>query len=133
MDMNFVDSNGKQYTMPAQALHANAVHNEITKNDYPHPTITMGIVVITIVIIYLIYILVIKPNFSGIWYNNGGIRVQHNAFTDTITINNSLHGHATGNALYIKTSTGTKYGIVNGKKIYWINSDETWSLPTRAL
>lgn len=126
--MNFVTTSGKTYNMPVEMLHADAVRKEITKNDHPHPSIILSIVIITLIIMYIVYTLAIKSNFSGTWYtNNMYVNINHNSFTDTIVVNNSFTGSASGSALYIKTNNGVMHGVVDNKKIYWTGNTDTWT------
>lgn len=132
MDMNFTTSSGKTFTLPMETSNVNAVRQEITKNDFPHPVVMTCIGSIMIIMIYIIYICCIKTNLSGIWYCDGDqIKISHNTFLDTIVINHKIRGYVIGNAIYVK-SNGTKCAILHDKKIFWVGNTDVWTRPVHA-
>lgn len=142
MELNARSSNGNEYVVPIETLNLNLVRKEVTKDDHPHPLFLLAIGIIVILVLYLMYLSFVKSNLSGSWYNTdlntksgrsgNRIKISHNVWNDTFTINDNLVGTVVGNALYIKSPALTM-GIVNKKKIYWLNTGEIWHRPTRAL
>jgi len=139
---------------PAE-INMNRVSNIIYKRENPHPFIAIGLIVGMIIFMYLIYVLFIKRCISGIWFGKIGnypdtikYKLQHNPFTDKITICSPEHtkiadGELVGDTLWInfkdpicsrrdprsceaqeKKIAGV---LVSRSQIVWINSGDVWN------
>jgi hypothetical protein len=133
MDLNAFNRSGEKYVVPIEDLNENMVRRTITKHDKPHPLLIFGIIVITIIILYIMYVSAIKMSIAGDWYDTQGlIKINHNKWNDTFTIDNKIVGWLVGNALYVKFGGETKMAVVDKKTIHWCGSGEIWRRPAVA-
>lgn len=122
-------------------LNMEYVKNIIHQRENPDPFIAFGLVAAVIMVMYLIYILIIKRNISGIWFGNIGdmptavkYKIIHNPFTDTLTIkiagqNTLTNGKLIGHTIYLYNNVGNEeVGVLVGyHKIIWVNSKDVWN------
>jgi hypothetical protein len=135
MDLNFIRGDDIS-SLPLEDYNEEIVRRVVNKTDNPHPALILVICLTTILVIYIIYVLFIKTTFAGHWYtNNGKIKLNHNKFTDTVSISMFIKpastkfsykngtGYVNGGAIYIDDNKG----IMVDHKIHWVNSSDVWS------
>ena len=101
----------------------------VTRSENPHPLTIVFIIVLTILIMYNVYINIIKKTIEERWldYNKNLYNIVHNKWNDTIVLNKKYPGTINGHLVTIHTNKGTKIGIWIDDKIKWMN-DEVWYL-----
>ncbi len=137
MNYNFINSDGTSYHTPAE-INIENVRTFIAKKENPHPLTITIMALATLVIIYIIYILLVKSCISGEWVGQLGdqpsitYKITHNPFTDKINIYNSgqwvADGYYVGNIIRINTTGGKLTGMLaSHDTILWIDSGDVWS------
>lgn len=127
MDLNVV-RDGKSQAIPIGDLNEQLVRRIVTKNEHPNPVIIMCYVVIILVIMYYIYVTLIKPSFSGRWYfdDKNYYKICHNKWSDTISVKMAdetvMDGWVHGRAIYLDDG---KMGVLLKNEIHW-NGGELW-------
>jgi hypothetical protein len=124
MDLNVKTSNGKEFVVPIEQQNEMLVRKTIHRNDHPHPVVLITIIVIVIILIYIIYIIGVKKNITGDWYDGTATSLQHDVWTDIIYIDGYPVGNVSGNAVFIENIDPREppfMGVLYKKKIYWSN------------
>ena len=112
----------------ASQMNIDNLKNILEMQENPHPLVILSIVIILIFIIYYIHVIFVKTCFNGDWHNkNGELKsVYHNKWNDNIVVNGGSRGYARGNSVYILIGGKTQLGVLSGREIYWVNSDDVW-------
>lgn len=133
MDFVAKTSAGETFEIPfnlpngvtAKDLNEKMVRGLITENEHPHPLLLTSIILIIIMLIYFLYITMIKRDFSGEWYSDGYMAtVTHCRWTDRLVIDigqDQFDGQVIGNAIYMISADSNDIlkGVYYDKKIYW--------------
>ena len=136
MDLIMVSEKNEFSSVPmsAEDINEESVRRIISKNDHPNPIYWMLYIVIMLILIYYIYVAMVKECVDGKWYSTSGdvVVIKHNKWNDDLFIEMNgglLHGSMVGNAIYLKQDDGIALGVFNDKKIYWVGSDDIWTQP----
>jgi hypothetical protein len=116
------------------------VRNLVHQRENPDPFVAMGLLGVIVITMYLIYIICIKRNITGIWFGSFGslplaikYKVNHNLFTDTLTIKmnngNIKNGKIIGNTIYLYDGVGNELVgvLIKNNKIVWVDSKDVWN------
>jgi hypothetical protein len=110
------------------------VRRVVNKTDNPHPIILMCVIITILIVLYYIYIILIKDNFSGEWYDgNSLVNVAHNKWNDTILVDNFTDGYVVGNAIYLEKGDKIHVGTLYKKSIYWLGDGSVWTRPSNII
>lgn len=102
--------------------HFKAAEYVIRALDNPDPTIILGILLATIIVIYIIYVFFFKQLISGIWINTKDKQkhhICHNLFTDKVIIDDEIQGELDGQVLNIADMAG----LISQDRLVWSNGD----------
>lgn len=121
-------------------INMNYVNNIIHKRENPNPLVSIGIVIGTIIFIYLIYIIFIKRCISGTWFGKIGeyadivkYKIWHNPFTDSLVVSlphqgTVANGELIGDTIWIKFRGKKMAGVLaSSNKIIWVDSSDVWN------
>lgn len=117
------------------------VRRVIRREENPDPMYIVYFTVATCILMYYLYIIVIKACIGGTWYSDlddGAFKIHHNIWNDTVFVYISgeevMRGHISGGAINLSSRAGIEYmGVVQGNKIYWAGSNITWQRPRRII
>ena len=138
MDLQVLTSDNNVTTIPVESIaskNEEMVRRIVNKTDHPNPIMLMIYVSVVMIIIYYVYVTMIKQCYGGEWYsNNTKIYIKHNKWNDSIILyikdsymgEDEIRGHVNGNAIYVKHEDGIHMGVLKNKKIYWVGSDDVW-------
>ena len=103
------------------------VQQIVRRSENPHPCVVAIIILISLLLMYYIYVNSIKPSLSGIWINSDKTEyhIKHNKFKDTIEINKTYPGFINGTVLVVYMGDILQMGIFTNDKIKWLNG-EVW-------
>jgi hypothetical protein len=117
------------------------VKNFVNMKVNPNPLIVITGVIITIIIVYIFWILLLQSSPEGIWFDTklkNKYEIKHNKMTGKITINIEdkvyKFGIINGSTLNIEEDNNNKnIGIWDVNKIIWVNPDDKPSVWVREL
>lgn len=97
----------------------------VTRSENPHPLTIVLIIFASIIVIYYIYICMIKDLATGNWVdeNKKKYTIKHNKWTDAITVNTpkrSICGVIKGNLIVIYVDKTMRTGV-------WLNDTINWT------
>ena len=136
LDLVLETSDNNLHTIPVADKNEHLVRRIVREAENPHPILIVFIILITLLLIYYIYVSRIKPNHSGEWFcEDYDVNIKHNTFNDTFIaeINEiKLPGIIIGNAIYLSdgdSSDSYAMGVYDKGKIHWTHTDLTWRRP----
>ena len=102
----------------------------LTKMDNPNPITIVVIVIVIMILFYFTYVVLIKQNLSGQWFdeNNKVFLINHCGVRDVIKIsrkNDIQNGIVKGNVVILFNKDNTKTGIYINDCIKWTD-DTMW-------
>ena len=99
------------------------VKHIVERSENPHPSIIVLIIVGSILIIYCMYINIIKKSASGEWVdeNNNIHIINHNKWKDTLIVDYNTFGIVKGNLIVIYIGKTMKMGILLKDTINWVD------------
>lgn len=102
------------------------VRDLVERSENPHPSVIILIVVGSILIIYCMYICMVKKSATGEWVNedNNVFTIKHNKWTDNLVINTSIgatYGVIKGNLIVIYFGRTMKMGVWLKDNIDWVD------------
>lgn len=129
MDLNII-RNGEKITIPVEDYNAELASTIIKKQENPSPILILSYVFVVIILIYYIYVTMIKTCYNGKWYTTDNIySIQHNKFNDIINVfdknGNLAQGYVCGRAIFIKIGNELNMGVMQNRNIMWTNG-EIW-------
>lgn len=100
----------------------------IFEDKNPHPLLVSLILALVLVVVWLIYEGIFKPNLSGLWYDSDAnlIDIDHPLFKNSLKIwigDTMLKGEICGGILMIE---GAEVGIWNGKNLIKLFDGGVW-------
>ena len=98
------------------------VQEIVKKSENPHPITLVLIIIITVILMYCIYINTIKKSATGSWLDDSekSHGVVHNLWKDTILVDGKHHGIIKGHVMIIYMKDQMQMGV-------WINDRITWT------
>jgi hypothetical protein len=106
------------------------VKHIVERSENPHPAIIVLIIVGSILIIYCIYVNIIKKSISGEWAdeNNNIHIIYHDKWKDTIIVDSDTFGIVKGNLVVIYVGKIMKMGILLNDNIDWIDGTSWYNI-----
>lgn len=140
MNIVSIDEDGNKTESPLSVVdqNLNNVKNIVYQREHPNPYTAYGIVISTVIVMFILYILFLKKNISGGWMGNINfeqlnerLSIIQNPFTGHLTIyNNSGTEVATGwiDGAAIQINVGYKKynGMIDRNIINWCHSSMVW-------
>lgn len=101
------------------------VQRVVRRSENPHPITIIGVIIVSILVIYCLYINAIKKSITGVWVDNEdkSYNINHNKWKDTIVINNRYPGIVKGNLVILYINNDMQMGVWMDKKIKWMNGN----------
>lgn len=129
MDLNII-RNGEKITVPVEDYNAELASTIIKKQENPSPILILSYVFVVVLLIYYIYVTMIKTCYNGKWYTSNNIySIKHNKFNDVIDVfdqnGNLSQGYVCGRAIFIKIGGELNMGVMQNRNIAWTNG-EVW-------
>jgi hypothetical protein len=99
------------------------VSNVIKRSENPNPLTIVVIIIVSILVIYCIFIQVVKTSISGVWVDSSSKNhdISHNKWKDTIIVDRKYHGLVKGHLVVIYMDKQMQMGIWIKNKIMWTN------------
>ena len=102
------------------------LNRKIELKNNPNPVYIVCLLIGYIVVIYFIYIFVIKTDLSGTWKDSDGkiYKISHNKFNDNIVIyqdDKKTVGVMHGNIIILRNSKRDNIGVYLNNRIKWIH------------
>lgn len=116
----------QQQLKDAANRHHAAAEFVIRALDNPDPTIMLGIILATIIVIYILYIFFFKQHISGIWLDtktNQLHHICHNILTDRLTVDSEIPGELDGLVVYAQFKDQQQMGLIMADKLTWLNGN----------
>lgn len=106
------------------------VKHIVERSENPHPLTIVLIIVGSMLIIYYIYIIVIKKSLSGDWAdeNNNIHTICHNKWKDTLLVDYNIVGVVKGNLVVIYVGKTMKMGILLNDNIDWVDGTSWYNI-----
>ena len=125
MDLNII-KDGKQISVPVGDYNTETVKTIIKKTENPSPIIILSCIFVIIVLLYYMYITIVKHCYSGEWYNQNDVFViKHHKWNDSVEIsdnsNTKIKGYISGKAIFIYINNVLNMGIINNRQIHWVD------------
>lgn len=101
------------------------VKNIVKKSENPHPFVMVAIVAVVIIVMYCIYVTVIKSHIGGEWIDDDDVShtIIHNKWTDVVYTDSKYRGVLKGNLLLMYMIDKMHMGIYINNQIQWMNGD----------
>jgi hypothetical protein len=102
------------------------LNKKIELKTNPSPVYIVCLMIGYMVVLYFIYIFIIKPDISGTWKDSDSkiYKITHNKFSDNIVIYQNCKktiGVLNGNIIIIRDGTTDNMGIYLNDRIKWIH------------
>jgi hypothetical protein len=106
------------------------VRETVKKSENPHPFVMLSIVIVVIMVMYCIYVNVIKPHIGGKWIDDDDVSrtIVHNKWTDVVYADSKYRGVFKGNLLLMQIDDKMHMGIYINNQIRWMNGDIWYSV-----
>lgn len=93
----------------------------VKRSENPHPFVICFIILLSILIIYCLYVTTIKKSISGNWLSSDNKihKIKHNKWKDTLFVNGN-HGILNGNLIVIYEGETMQIGALVSDVIYWV-------------
>lgn len=104
-------------------------------NGYPNPIIIVCFCFIVVIVLQYLYIIFIKNNLSGSWYdieNQKMANINHSVWNNKILIKNNdvvYTGYVDGGAVYVQCNSELNMGVFYDNKIFWLKDNIVWTRP----
>jgi hypothetical protein len=94
----------------------------VRRSENPHPLMLVFIIIITMLVIYCIYINSIKKSITGSWSDDAekSHDIVHNMWKDTILVDGKHHGIVKGHLIIIYMKDQMRMGV-------WVNDRINWT------
>lgn len=129
MDLNII-KNGEKITVPVEDYNAELASTIIKKQENPSPILIFGYIFVILLVIYYLYVTMIKTCFKGKWYTDDEeFIIEHNKWNDTICVfdseGNRMQGYVSGRAIFVRNGCDLNMGVLQNSTIHWTNN-KTW-------
>jgi hypothetical protein len=106
------------------------LNKKIELKNNPNPIYIVCLMIGYMVVIYFMYIFIIKTDISGTWKDSGGIiyKINHNKFNDNIVIYQNCKktiGVMHGNLIIVRNDSNDNMGVYLNNRIKWIH-EKIW-------
>ena len=102
------------------------LNKKIELKNNPNPVYIVCLMIGYIVVIYFMYIFIIKTDISGTWKDSDGkiYKITHNKFNDNIVIYQNCKktiGVMHGNLIIVRNDSKDNMGVYLNNRIKWIH------------
>lgn len=102
------------------------LNKKIEMKNNPNPIYLTCLIIGYIVIIYFLYIFIIKDDISGIWKDSDGkiYKITHNKFSDNVIIYHNQKktiGVIHGNLVILRNDNNDNMGVYLNNRIKWLH------------
>lgn len=97
------------------------VKDIVRRTENPNPLVIVVIILVTMLVMYCLFIQVIKKNITGVWIDDDDKSndIVHDKWKDTIVVNGKYHGLVKGHLVVIYMAKKMQMGIWVKNKITW--------------
>ena len=102
------------------------LNKKIELKNNPNPVYVVCLMIGYLVVIYFMYVFIIKTDISGTWKDSDGniYKISHNKFSDNIIIFNNRKktiGVMHGNLVIIRNESNDNMGVYLNNRIKWLH------------
>ena len=102
------------------------LNKKIELKNNPNPVYIVCLMIGYMVVIYFMYIFIIKTDISGTWKDSDGniYKIKHNKFSDNIIIfqnHKKTIGVMHGNLVIIRNESNDNMGVYLNNRIKWLH------------
>jgi len=102
------------------------LNKKIELKNNPNPVYIVCLMIGYLVVIYFMYVFIIKTDISGTWKDSDGniYKISHNKFSDNIIIFNNRKktiGVMHGNLVIIRNESNDNMGVYLNNRIKWLH------------
>ncbi len=125
MDLNII-RNGEKITIPVEDYNVELASTIIKKKENPSPVLILSYVFLVIVLMYYVYVTMIKTCYNGEWYtSNNKFTIKHNKWNDIIDVTDEkgikMKGYVCGRAIFVRINNDLNMGVMQNRNIHWTN------------
>ena len=97
----------------------------VRRSENPHPLVIVVIIVVSILVMYCLYVNTVKKTIGGYWMNSDDDKfiITHNKWKDTIVVDNKYPGLVKGHLVVVHMDEKVQMGIWIDNTIKWMNGD----------
>lgn len=103
------------------------VQEIVRRSENPHPITLILIIVMTVLIMYCVYVKVIKKSATGSWMDDAenSHHITHDLWKDTLTVDGKHYGIIKGHTMIVYMKDQMRMGIWVNDRISWTDG-QTW-------
>jgi hypothetical protein len=105
-----------------------AVKGIVRRSENPHPVTIVMIIVVSILVMYCIYIQYLKKTITGNWVDSDdkNHNIEQNKMSNTIIVDGKYSGFVKGHLIVMYMDDASKMGIWIKNKITWLDGSAWW-------